>query len=41
MQLTAACPTPTPSCDDAKTFYAIWRGDDQPDGSVTFHQLFF
>jgi hypothetical protein len=29
------------SCNDANGFYAIWRGDDQPDGSVTFHELFF
>jgi hypothetical protein len=41
VQFTGPCPTPTPSCDDANGFYAVWRGDDQPDGSVLFHELFF
>jgi hypothetical protein len=41
VELAAPCPTRGFICDASLPWYAIWRGDDQPDGSTTYRQLYF
>jgi hypothetical protein len=41
VEFAAPCPTRGFDCDDAMPWYAIWRGDPEPDGSITYRQLFF
>jgi hypothetical protein len=41
VQFDAPCPALGVSCDTALPFYSIWRGDQQPNGSIQFHQLYF
>ncbi len=41
VELVAPCPTRRLSCDDPLPWYAIWRGDDQPNGSITYRQIYF
>ncbi|MEO7910333.1 MAG: hypothetical protein ABIV47_11855 [Roseiflexaceae bacterium] len=41
VELAAPCPARGFICDGALPWYAVWRGDDQPDGSITYRQLFF
>ena len=40
VELAAPCPQAF-SCDVNQPYYAIWRGDPQPDGSVKFSELYF
>jgi hypothetical protein len=39
-ELAAPCPQAL-SCDINQPYYALWRGDQRPDGSWNFHELFF
>ena len=41
VQFGAPCPSPAFECDVVTNYYAIWRGDDQPDGTIQFHEIFF
>ena len=41
VEIAAPCPPRGFSCDESLPWYAIWRGDDEPDGSITYRQLFF
>jgi hypothetical protein len=41
VQFGAPCPTPAFDCDTSLNYYAIWRGQDLPDGSVQFYEIFF
>jgi len=41
VEFAAPCPTRGFVCDRDTPFYAIWRGDDQPDGSIRYQELFF
>jgi hypothetical protein len=41
-EITAPCPARgRPLCDGPLPWYAIWWGDDQPDGSITYRLLYF
>jgi hypothetical protein len=40
-EFAAPCPPRVFVCDASTPWYAIWRGEDQPDGSITYRQLFF
>jgi hypothetical protein len=41
VEIAAPCPAQGFICDGPLPWYAIWRGDDQPDGSITYRQLYF
>src|SRR4051812_44458627 len=41
IEFAAPCPAQGFICDSPLPWYAIWRGDDQPDGSITYRQLYF
>lgn len=41
VEFAAPCPPHKFMCDDIVNWYAIWRGDREPDGSMTYRQLFF
>jgi hypothetical protein len=41
VELAAPCPPRALICDGPLPWYAIWWGDDQPDGSITYQQLYF
>ena len=41
VEIAAPCPAQGFICDHPLPWYAIWRGDDQPDGSITYRQLYF
>jgi hypothetical protein len=41
IEFAAPCPAQGFICDGPLPWYAIWRGDDQPDGSITYRQLYF
>jgi hypothetical protein len=41
IEFAAPCPARGFNCDGPLPWYAIWRGDDQPDGSITYRQLYF
>lgn len=41
VDFSAPCPTRGLICDDGTPWYAVWRGDVEPDGSITYRQLFF
>jgi hypothetical protein len=41
VEIAAPCPPRVFICDESTPFYAVWRGDDEPDGSITYRQLFF
>jgi hypothetical protein len=41
VEFAAPCPSRGFICDHPLPWYAIWRGDDQPDGSITYRQLYF
>jgi hypothetical protein len=41
IELAAPCPPRALICDGPLPWYAIWWGDDQPDGSITYRQLYF
>lgn len=40
-EIAAPCPTRGFICDDTFLWWAIWRGDPEPDGTTTYRQLFF
>lgn len=37
----APCPPSEFTCEEYPAFFALWRGDPQPDGSVLYRQLWF
>src|SRR5699024_2821309 len=41
VEIAAPCPAQGFICDGPLPWYAIWWGDDQPDGSITYRQLYF
>jgi hypothetical protein len=41
VEFDAPCPAHGFDCDPTLPFYSIWRGDQQPDGSILYHQLYF
>ncbi|HEU5101242.1 MAG TPA: hypothetical protein VFU22_19595 [Roseiflexaceae bacterium] len=41
VEIAAPCPRRGLICDHPLPWYAVWWGDDQPDGSITYHQLYF
>lgn len=41
VEFAAPCPAQGFDCSGPLPWYAIWRGDDQPDGSITYRQLYF
>jgi hypothetical protein len=41
VEIAAPCPARGFICDGSLPWYAIWWGDDQPDGSITYRQLYF
>ncbi len=40
-EIAAPCPSRGFICDDTFLWWAIWRGDPEPDGTTTYRQLFF
>jgi hypothetical protein len=41
VEFAAPCPTRRVVCPPPLPWYAIWRGDPEPDGSMTYRQIFF
>lgn len=41
VEFAAPCPTRGFICHQPLPWYAIWRGDPEPDGTTTYRQLFF
>ncbi|HNP70972.1 MAG TPA: hypothetical protein PLO33_04090 [Kouleothrix sp.] len=41
VEFAAPCPRRGFVCDEGTPWYAVWRGDPEPDGSITYRQLFF
>ena len=41
VEIAAPCPTRGFECSGPLPWYAVWWGDDQPDGSITYRQLYF
>jgi hypothetical protein len=41
LELSAPCPAQGFVCDSSVPYYALWRGDPQPDGSIRYRQLYF
>ncbi len=41
VEIAAPCPARGFICDGPLSWYAVWWGDDQPDGSITYRQLYF
>jgi hypothetical protein len=41
VEIAAPCPRRGFICDHPLPWYAVWWGDDQPDGSITYRQLYF
>ncbi len=41
VEISGPCPPHMFECDESTPFYAIWRGDLQPDGTIRYHELFF
>jgi hypothetical protein len=41
VEIAAPCPARGFECSGPLPWYAIWWGDDQPDGSITYRQLYF
>lgn len=41
VEFAAPCPKRGFVCYQPLPWYAIWRGDPEPDGTVTYRQLFF
>ena len=41
VEIAAPCPARGFECTGPLPWYAIWWGDDQPDGSITYRQLYF
>jgi hypothetical protein len=41
VEIAAPCPTRVFICPNPMPWYAIWRSEERPDGSIKFHQIFF
>jgi hypothetical protein len=41
IELSAPCPAQGFDCDPQVRYYAIWRGDQQPDGSIRYRLMYF
>lgn len=41
VEFAAPCPKRIFVCTPPLPWYAIWRGDPEPDGSITYRQIFF
>jgi hypothetical protein len=41
VEFAAPCPIRRVACPPPLPWYAIWRGDPEPDGSMTYRQIFF
>ena len=41
IELSAPCPAQGFDCDTRQPYYAIWRGDAQPDGSTRYRLVYF
>lgn len=41
VEFAAPCPPSEFACDEYPAFFALWRSDPQPDGSVRYRQLWF
>jgi hypothetical protein len=41
VEIAAPCPTRVFICDEGTPWYAIWRTEDMPDGSIIGRQIFF
>lgn len=41
VEIAAPCPARGFDCTGPLPWYAIWWGDDQPDGSITYRQIYF
>ena len=41
VEFAAPCPTRGFVCPPPLPWWAIWRGDPEPDGTITYRQLFF
>ena len=41
VEFSGPCPPKGQMCDKYPPFYAIWRGETLPDGSILYHQVFF
>lgn len=41
VEISAPCPPRELVCDESTPFYAVWRGDLQPDGTILYRELFF
>ena len=41
IEIAAPCPTKVFVCDEGTPWYAIWRSDYQPDGSIKGRPIFF
>ena len=41
VEFSAPCPTRSIICDESTPWVAVWRGEDQIDGSVLYRQFFF
>jgi len=37
----APCPSPAFDCDINLNYYAVWRGQDMPNGRIHFDEVFF
>jgi hypothetical protein len=40
MEFSAPCPARL-DCEGKQRYYAIWRGDQQPDGSIRYRLVYF
>jgi len=41
VEYSAPCPARGLICSKSPPFYAIWRAEEQPDGSINYRELFF
>lgn len=41
LEFSGPCPARGFECDATVPYYSIWRGHEQPDGSVHYEMLFF
>lgn len=41
VEFAAPCPSRGPDCSGPLPWYAIWRGELQPDGSTTYSLIYF
>ena len=39
--LDAPCPNPAVNCDINLNYYAVWRGQQLPDGRIHYEQVYF